>query len=302
MENGALMLIPSVPQWQIISRPSLPLIEFLPNIAWSIGNGGSIDLLNDIWVPSLGPLHDYLNNPLLLTDGLYLKDFVAENATWDYNALCDLFSASIVDRILSIKCPELCDSDDRCMWRWTANHTFEFRSAYSRPVGSSWSPKQAIWPIIWRMHVPQYISLFLWMAYTRKLLTNAERCRRHLSTTSTCVVCTDFDETIMHVLRDCGDTRHLWRQLLPMAIKPPFFSMNLQSDEAFFKRSLAWANHYYACAAVGEKRCPARMQWHRNCLVDALIKLVDPSVPSLCVYFVLPPEVVLFLDVDKACL
>ncbi|KAK8595605.1 hypothetical protein V6N12_064122 [Hibiscus sabdariffa] len=161
----------------------------------------------------------------------------------------------------------------------------------------------------------------------------------------------------------------------------------------FIRRSLAWANHYYACAVVGEKlisgprdvsqvwippnpgwvclsvdggvslvgmgcisgsirlklawefgferllvhsdsrqavdlvnsdsadssvlslvRVIARLRqkcWStdvmwvprdRNCLVDALIKLVDPSVLSLCVYTDPPPEVVLILDMDKACL
>ncbi|KAK8554852.1 hypothetical protein V6N13_118533 [Hibiscus sabdariffa] len=50
-----------------------------------------------------------------------------------------------------------------------------------------------------------------------------------------------------------------FKTLFTVDVRPP---NRLPSDEAFFKRSLAWANHYYACAAVGEKRCPARMQWH----------------------------------------
>ncbi|KAK8505991.1 hypothetical protein V6N11_059975 [Hibiscus sabdariffa] len=39
-----------------------------------------------------------------------------------------------------------------------------------------------------------------------------------------------------------------------------------------------------------------------NRLADALIKLADPSVFSLCVYSDPPPEVVSFLDMNKACL
>ncbi|KAK9005282.1 hypothetical protein V6N11_042725 [Hibiscus sabdariffa] len=270
------------PLWRAISTG---WSEFLTNIAWSIGNGRSIDLLNDTWVSSLGPLRDYSNDPLLLSDDLSLQDFIAENGTWDYNALCDLFHVSVVDRIISIKCPEQCDVDDRCMWRWTTSHTFELRSAYSRLVGLLWSLKQAIW-------------FFLWLAYKRKLLTNAERCRCHLSISATCVVCNVSDETVTHVLRDCCVTRQLWQQLLPPALAQHFFSMNLQAwlscnlmstflhpvwnlswnllsasliwqfwkrrndiifgnmaqtDEALIRRSLAWADRYYACARAGKK-------------------------------------------------
>ncbi|KAK8572207.1 hypothetical protein V6N12_028266 [Hibiscus sabdariffa] len=161
--------------------------EFLPNIAWSICNENSIDFLNDIWVPSLGPLRDHIEDPSPFTGGLSLKDFVSMNGTWDCGALHDLFPSSVVDRILSIKCLEQCDVDDSCI-------------------------------------------LFLWIAYQRKLLTNTERYRRNMSTSSLCVGCSGVVvETTVHVLRDCREIRHLWGQLIPMALEQPFFSMNLQA-------------------------------------------------------------------------
>ncbi|KAK9026814.1 hypothetical protein V6N11_039647 [Hibiscus sabdariffa] len=102
------------PIWRAISNG---WNDFLPNIAWSIGNGNAIDFLNDIWVHSLGPLRDHIEDPSLFTGVLSIRDFVTKNGTWNYNALHDLFPLSVVDRILIIKCPEQCDVDDRYMWR-----------------------------------------------------------------------------------------------------------------------------------------------------------------------------------------
>ncbi|KAK9003996.1 hypothetical protein V6N11_001814 [Hibiscus sabdariffa] len=117
------------PLWHAISNG---WSEFLTNIAWSIGNGNSINLFNDIWVlfndiwvPSLGSLRDHTSDPTLLSCGLSLKDFVVEDGVWDHNALLDLFPTLVIDHILSIKCPEQCDVDDKCMWRWMLKHNFE---------------------------------------------------------------------------------------------------------------------------------------------------------------------------------
>ncbi|KAK8506299.1 hypothetical protein V6N11_082372 [Hibiscus sabdariffa] len=139
-----------IDRWRAISNG---FSEFLHNIAWSIGNGNSIDIFNDTWVPSLGLLRDHTEDPSLLSCGVSLKDFVVENGTWDCNALRDLFPTS----------------------------------AYSRLDGSLWTPKQEIWPTIWRMNIPQHIRLFMWIAYQRKLLRNVELCRRNMLATPNCV-------------------------------------------------------------------------------------------------------------------
>ncbi|KAK8580709.1 hypothetical protein V6N12_070964 [Hibiscus sabdariffa] len=90
-------LVNSTPLWRAISNG---WNEFLPNVAWSIGNRNAIDVFNDTWIRSLGPLRDHIDNPLLLSSGISLKDFVAGNGTWDCDALRDLFPASIIDCIL----------------------------------------------------------------------------------------------------------------------------------------------------------------------------------------------------------
>ncbi|KAK9026816.1 hypothetical protein V6N11_039649 [Hibiscus sabdariffa] len=73
------------------------------------------------------------------------------------------------------------------------------------------------------------LKLFLIWCLRRRLLTNAERCRRNLSASSLCIGCSDAAETALHLLRDCRDTRRLWKQLIPKALEQHFFSTNLQA-------------------------------------------------------------------------
>ncbi|KAK8520057.1 hypothetical protein V6N12_004020 [Hibiscus sabdariffa] len=122
--------------------------RFLPNIAWSIGNGHSIDIFHDIWIPAIGPLHHHLIDHTAIYRGLSFADLLTEEGTWDIQRLSDLFPGWIVLHILAIKCPSSIDGNDQCVWRWTPKQNFELQSAYCVLSGSLWSEKQSIWPLI----------------------------------------------------------------------------------------------------------------------------------------------------------
>ncbi|CAA0818851.1 Polynucleotidyl transferase- ribonuclease H-like superfamily protein [Striga hermonthica] len=64
---------------------------------------------------------------------------------------------------------------------------------------------------------PQWIRQFLWLAAHEKLLTNVERRRRHISDSPICTLCSRYEESILHCLRDCTGARQIWRLLIPEA-------------------------------------------------------------------------------------
>ncbi|KAK9030619.1 hypothetical protein V6N11_032041 [Hibiscus sabdariffa] len=160
---------------------------------------------------------------------LSFVDLMTDVGTWDIPRLSMLFPESIITHIMAIKCPSSTDGNDMCMWRWTPKHTFELQSAYFVLSSSRWSQKRAIWPVIWKFNVPQRVRLFLWIAYEQRLMTNDERCRRTLSSNPSCLACSNPHETVLHVLRDCHCSRHLWLHFLPASLTHSFFSLNLQN-------------------------------------------------------------------------
>ncbi|CAN1760047.1 Putative ribonuclease H protein At1g65750 [Linum perenne] len=70
------------------------------------------------------------------------------------------------------------------------------------------------WKEIWRWEGPQRIRHFLWLAAQNKLLTNEERCRRHLATSDECGGCNSAIESVIHVVRDCPVAKEIWYELL----------------------------------------------------------------------------------------
>ena len=84
-------------------------------------------------------------------------------------------------------------------------------------------------------------SLFLWLANHGKLLTNEERCRRHLAEDSHHLICNELNESCLHVLRDCPAAYYVWAYLVPRDMFPNFFSLdfddwfcyNLKSKKQF---------------------------------------------------------------------
>ncbi|CAN1165925.1 Putative ribonuclease H protein At1g65750 [Linum perenne] len=60
-----------------------------------------------------------------------------------------------------------------------------------------------------------------------RLLTNAERCRRHFASNPHCDRCTDKVEDTVHILRDCYLARGVWEALIPPGLRDRFFAANL---------------------------------------------------------------------------
>ncbi|CAN1181547.1 Putative ribonuclease H protein At1g65750 [Linum perenne] len=55
--------------------------------------------------------------------------------------------------------------------------------------------------------------MFLWLATHERLLTNAERNRRHLCQSAACSRCGCSSESVIHILRDCPIARQTWSLL-----------------------------------------------------------------------------------------
>lgn len=67
-----------------------------------------------------------------------------------------------------------------------------------------------IWNLIWKLHVPKNMCLFVWFITRNSLSTNSFRMLRHLSIIASCSRCNHLHETVFHTLKDCAILRTLW--------------------------------------------------------------------------------------------
>ncbi|KAK8512984.1 hypothetical protein V6N12_030392 [Hibiscus sabdariffa] len=113
-------------------------------------------------------------------------------------------------------------------WRGEENKRFTTRSAYRVLCPRVLENAHSSWRIIWALQVPQLVRVFMWLVLREALLTNVERTRRHMSTSSIYRLCNRDDEDVLHVLRGCQRPRSIWLSLLSPNVFPMFMSLPLE--------------------------------------------------------------------------
>ncbi|KAK8555205.1 hypothetical protein V6N12_009358 [Hibiscus sabdariffa] len=226
--------VPGSPFSTTVSYPKLPpeLMQHLDEIPSdeeihaALRNVKLINILDDVWLPQLGPLRNHLLN----TPNEYsLSDLTTVNGEWDIDKLSHTFTTEAISHIISVKCSDPTDINDKIIWRWSKRNNFEINSAYSRIALNTWEEKHPIWDQIWKFHVPQRIRLFLWLTYRERLMTNSERFRRSFGRSASCPRCSSDMESTIHALRDCKEAKETWLLLLPQSYATYFFQADIKA-------------------------------------------------------------------------
>ncbi|KAL4369386.1 hypothetical protein GQ457_05G024870 [Hibiscus cannabinus] len=203
------------PLWRALSNIWESLLS---NLAWSLGNGTSVNFFTDIWVPALGLLQGFSQiSPTAMR--LISFDLVLnEHREWDVMKLSSIFIVDVVPYILGIKSPD--------------------------PHAETPDP---IWKQIWDLQVPQRLRCFLWLTCRQKLMKYLERYKRTLTDDPPCPVCHRDEESILHTLRDCMLFRHIWKNIVPQSLLNTFFSASVKDwlrqnlcSNIMFCNSLPW--------------------------------------------------------------
>ncbi|CAN1824667.1 Putative ribonuclease H protein At1g65750 [Linum perenne] len=92
------------------------------------------------------------------------------------------------------------------VWIWGAEKDgrFSIRSVYNLVISHSVEEFDNLWKLIWKWRGPSRIGAFLWLAGHGRLLTNAERVRRHMASDASCSRCVHGSESLSHTLWDCA--------------------------------------------------------------------------------------------------
>ncbi|KAK9007588.1 hypothetical protein V6N11_053556 [Hibiscus sabdariffa] len=136
--------------WRALSKVWEALLS---NVAWSLGNGHSVNFLTDIWVPALGPLRDYARDSLDATNHVSFDSVLTANGDWDVAKLAQIFTEDALPYIIGVKPPSPQGGSDRCIWRWTNHHGFELKSAYDRCAPLILEETDPIWNQIWKLQI-----------------------------------------------------------------------------------------------------------------------------------------------------
>ncbi|KAK8987848.1 hypothetical protein V6N11_065454 [Hibiscus sabdariffa] len=172
--------------------------------------------LDDVWIPTLGPLRPHLLHSADASSVHSLLDLLDDNGNWDTRQLSALFNNAVIPYILSIRCPDPSDLPDRPIWGMNGKLSFDIKSDYSSLSASSWNDESQRWKTIWSSQVPQRLRVFLWLS---------------------------LKESVIHVFRDYRYAHEVWNLLLTPGSHGHFFCGDL-AECLHSNRSVLWARYY----------------------------------------------------------
>ena len=194
--------------WQAISH-GLDLLK--KGLIWRVGNGRSIRVWRDNWIPRPFSFRPISRQGVCRTR--FVSDLLNDDGSWKVELLSRYFVAADVEEIMKIRASPRLD-DDFLAWAPEKHGVFTVRSAYrlafdelhQGPVASSSSAPtggRECWKFIWNCGATPTIANFVWRVATDSLPTWKNKCRIGLETTSTCPVCGAAAEDNFHPFVKC---------------------------------------------------------------------------------------------------
>lgn len=189
---------------------ALPTIR--EGIRFNVGNGRTTRFWSDAWVQER-PLSCYLTGDVQdIVKNKMVRDYWRETGGWDWNELPNLpESVKECMELISFEEEEL---KDELTWQCEASGMFSMKSAYSINAGNETNLQEPVWSNLWRIKVPNKMKFFVWTALHDKIMGNAERKRRKLTTNGECGTCHGKEESMAHILRDCSYAEEVWTALV----------------------------------------------------------------------------------------
>ena len=103
-------------------------------------------------------------------------------------------------------------SEDRLSWAANSHGKFDLNSAYKLATSGSVNHEfEGDW--IWKIKILPRIQFFVWKCFHNSIGVKGCLASRGVSSDPYCSRCRDEPKTIIHLLRDCGDSKELWKQL-----------------------------------------------------------------------------------------
>jgi ribonuclease HI len=189
-------------------------------LIWRVGNGESIKIWQDRWLPS--PSSYLVQAPI---QGLSAEAKVCElidNDTrwWNTPLIQDIFPPEVAAKICSLALSPS-GHQDKLVWRGTANGVFTVRSAYhlaretlssSQGECSKVSSHVRLWKKLWKLNLPMSARQFLWRACTNSLPTKENLFRRKITSDPLCPFCGLYTESTGHILWSCESAMAVWME------------------------------------------------------------------------------------------
>ena len=197
-------------------------------MVWRIGNGQSVRVKEDKWLPKRESSSIISPLPTVLPEARVSSLIEADQREWKTKVIQELFLPSEASVILGIPL-SLRNTEDRVIWAYTPSGVYSTSSAYKllsgrdSPGSSNRKPQKRFWKALWELRVPHKIKHFLWRACHNALPTKCNMFRRNIINSKVSELCNEGHEDVLHTLWKCRVVEGFWRCHIwaQKAVNPP---------------------------------------------------------------------------------
>ncbi|KAK4274243.1 hypothetical protein QN277_017497 [Acacia crassicarpa] len=189
----------------------------IKDLHWDIGDGASISIWDDIWVPQVDFPDKPSNLNPIIAEGRVCDLIV--NGKWDLTLISQYISSEVKSAIYGINILSN-GLPDKLVWTSAQNGVYSVKAGYhtskekvlsdGNKAGSSIVIPTSCWKSVWKIQVIPRVQHFIWRILNNVVATNGALFRRKRSQNRICPICTDAVETVEHLFFHCPWTRCVW--------------------------------------------------------------------------------------------
>ncbi|KAL4302611.1 hypothetical protein GQ457_10G021430 [Hibiscus cannabinus] len=199
-------------------------------LGWRVGNGQSISIRDDAWLP--GPGHGRVGNSVYDPNFSLVSDLVDPLLnTWKEDIVLSIFPPAIAQCILCIQLP-ISAKPDFIVWRGDNTGEYSVKSGYKMLVNSNQhvfqasqhvaSTTKSFYDSLWNSAIPSKTKITVWRFARNFLPTRSNLSSRHLVNDYSCPFCW---KTVQHLGFECNVTKQI---LAALHINIPVRDPNLE--------------------------------------------------------------------------
>lgn len=196
-----------------------------------LGNGASIQLFRDSWLPR--PLSFKVISPYPIEDTALVDEFISPSIQWDVLKLRQHLCEDDVEMIINF--PISKSAPDRWIWHYAKNGKYSVRSGYKahmmgklKATPSNLEQVSKWWNMLWKLNIPNKSKPFVWRSFHNSIPTHVNLGLHHVEVEAMCHVCRKHPKTTDHALFRYSRSKRLWRHLIQQSHIGGVFYRNVQ--------------------------------------------------------------------------
>ena len=193
-------------------------------LKWVVRNGVSTNLQADFQLP-FGPLRSIIHEPLTREEAnLTMANIKDQGSNWYQNILLFDLPNDMCRIIQAIPFSLDSNSENSSCWAYSKDGSFSLQSAYMiakglNPLNSSIDSCE--W--IWKISTTPKITFFIWLCRHNSVPTCKVLGSRGFTLDSSCSICYQGTESLIHILRECSYAKSFWsKRGIPTECKGSF--------------------------------------------------------------------------------